>query len=438
MTLDHNEANRVSAAGLEASRVDAHETLACEAAAQRADARDAFHGEVDAEDGTCANLPKPSLEADSRSSLPPNNSGVHFAAKKRPRFSTVRGAVALAVVTFVVAGLLFRIGSGTPSALGIGQIAAICPLGALEVLAGAKEFMLHPIVLLAVVLVAIVVVGKAFCAWMCPVPWLRKFFTPKKKKVAANDGNEDGKGDEVRDAAAAKGDASDDAAAIGAAEASRAAKAVCATECRDAIHCSNTDSEEIAKQANDLVKSLHAKQADRSAAIHACEGCAAGCALAPVGGARDGVQIDTRHAVLAGTLASAAVFGFPVFCLICPVGLTFATLIGVWNLFRFNEPSWALIVFPAILIFEVVFLRKWCSKICPVSALVSLVSNANVTLKPRVDRERCLRERGIDCHACVDACPEQLDPHIGRIPECSKCGKCVEACPAHAISIKLK
>ena len=30
-----------------------------------------------------------------------------------------------------------------------------------------------------------------------------------------------------------------------------------------------------------------------------------------------------------------------------------------------------------------------------------------------------------------------LDPHSGRIPECSKCGKCVEACPAKAISIKL-
>ena len=336
----------------------------------------------------------------------------------------MRGAVALAVVAFVVAGLLFRIGSGTPSALGIGQIAAICPLGALEVLAGAKEFMLHPIVLLVVVLAVIVVVGKAFCAWMCPVPWLRKFFTPKKKAK--------------RDAAAAKGDASDDAAAVGAAEANRAAKAVCATECRDAAHCSDADSEEIAKQANDLVKSLHAKQAGDTVAAHACKSCAAGCALAPVGGARDGVQIDTRHAVLAGTLASAAVFGFPVFCLICPVGLTFATLIGVWNLFRFNEPSWALIVFPAILIFEVVFLRKWCSKICPISALVSLVSNVNVTLKPRVDRGRCLREKGIDCHACVDACPEQLDPHTGRIPECSKCGKCVEACPAHAISIKLK
>ena len=160
-------------------------------------------------------------------------------------------------------------------------------------------------------------------------------------------------------------------------------------------------------------------------------------ALAPVGGKRDGVQLDSRHAVLVGTLASAAVFGFPVFCLICPVGLTFATIIGLWNLVQFNEPSWALVIFPIILIAEVTVLRKWCSKICPISALVSLLSNLNVTLRPRVKADACLRSRGVDCHACVDACPEQLDPHSKRIPECSKCGKCVEACPAKAISIKL-
>lgn len=76
-------------------------------------------------------------------------------------------------------------------------------------------------------------------------------------------------------------------------------------------------------------------------------------------------------------------------------------------------------------------------QICPISALVSLVSNVNVTLKPKVDKTRCLRQKGIDCHACVDVCPEQLDPHTRCIPECSKCGKCVDACPARAISIAL-
>ena len=289
---------------------------------------------------------------------------------KRFNFRRARGAVALALVAFAVAGLLFRIGSGAPSAFGIDQIAAVCPLGALEALFGAKEFMLHPIILLAAMVVLVVVFGKAFCAWGCPVPWLQRFFRPKNKASGGK-------------------------------------------------------------------TSVGGQKSELGGASPACSSCGGACKLAPLGGERDGVQLDARHAVLAGTLASAAVFGFPVFCLVCPVGLTFATLIGLWHLFQFNEPSWALVVFPIVLVLELTVLRKWCSKICPISALTSLIANANRTLRPRVDQSKCLRGEGIDCHSCVDACPEKLDPHSGHIPECSKCGACIEACPAKAIKIKL-
>ena len=320
-------------------------------------------------------------------------------APKKSRFRTARGWVAFACVAFALAGMAFRVGIGTPSAFGIQQISAICPLGALETMAGAKSVMLHPLLLFALVVMLIALVGKAFCAWMCPVPWLQRFFRPKKRSVAKGG---------VGHGVSAKSGAG------------------------HGVPASRNDpgaaSVQVEPSATACIPS----------ACAACTGAAA-CAkaLAPVGGARDGVQLDSRHAVLVGTLASAAVFGFPVFCLICPVGLTFATIIGLWNLVQFNEPSWALIIFPIILIAEVTVLRKWCSKICPISALVSLLSNLNVTLRPRVKADVCLRSRGVDCHACVDACPEQLDPHSGRIPECSKCGKCVEACPAKAISIKL-
>lgn len=324
---------------------------------------------------------------------------------KKSRFRTARGWVALACVAFVLVGMAFHVGIGTPSAFGIQQISAICPLGALETMAGAKGVMLHPLLLFALVVVLIVLVGKAFCAWMCPVPWLQKFFRPKKRAASAKDaaGRE----------ATAQSAAGHDAPA----------------SCGDsAVGSTQAEAAEPEETHSACVPSACAACAGASACAKA---------LAPVGGARDGVRLDSRHAVLVGTLASAAVFGFPVFCLICPVGLTFATIIGLWNLVQFNEPTWALIIFPIILIAEVTVLRKWCSKICPISALVSLLSNLNVTLRPRVKADACLRSRGVDCHACVDACPEQLDPHSRRIPECSKCGKCVDACPAKAISIKL-
>lgn len=291
-------------------------------------------------------------------------------------FPKARALVFAAFVAFVVAGLAFRIGTGTPSAFGIDAIAAVCPLGALETMAGAKDVMLHPLLLLIAVVAIIVLVGKAFCAWLCPVPWLQKLVRPKPSRKSAE--------------LSAGGSSCD---------------ATCGSSCGSSC---------------------------------AAEGACPSCALAPVGGKRDGFRLDTRHATLLGALGTTAVFGFPVFCLVCPVGLTFATLIGLWHLFQFNETSWGLILFPAILAIEVLVLRKWCVNICPISALVSLISNANRTLRPRVDRAACLRERGIDCRACVDACPEQVDPHSARIPECSKCGACIASCPAQAIRLKLR
>lgn len=526
--------------------------------------------------------------------IAPNGRAASKGSPKKSRFRTARGWVALACVAFVLVGMAFHVGIGTPSAFGIQQISAICPLGALETMAGAKGVMLHPLLLFALVVVLIALVGKAFCAWMCPVPWLQKFFRPKKRAASAKSAVErdaaprSGAGggaaagpDAGHDAAAKSGAGHDAPASCGEsvmgfaqtgastsgpvnaakAQTGMVSDASCqktrecvlsaADECaNDALHVTTaasghatnacaadsgscsldfartraifgsktaepgeahptctpfaaataaTDSAAargegagesrlahpaapgsapasgngaaiasstcaFASEARSVSLAARGSGASRSSAAcaldpaaapgsapasevastctpSACSGCAgaSACAkaLAPVGGARDGVRLDSRHAVLVGTLASAAVFGFPVFCLICPVGLTFATIIGLWNLVQFNEPTWALVVFPIILIAEVTVLRKWCSKICPISALVSLLSNLNVTLRPRVKADACLRSRGVDCHACVDACPEQLDPHSRRIPECSKCGKCVEACPAKAISIKL-
>ena len=279
------------------------------------------------------------------------------------KYSKKRGIVAGLVFISVVVGLVAHTATGTPSALGWRDIAAICPVGALEVLAGAKAFLVHPAILLVAVIVAGIFVGKAFCAWVCPAPHIRSFFSPRKKKDSNAKPN--------------------------------------------APSCS------------------------------ACGACPkASEPLAPIGGKRDGKRFDSRHVTLLAAIASSFAFGFPVFCLICPVGLTFAVVIGVWNLFQFNEASWGLIVFPALILLEVVFFKKWCTNFCPIGALFSLLSGKRATLRPVVDKSACLRQSGVDCTACVRACPEEVDPHSGTISECTKCGACVEACPAKAIALK--
>ena len=147
-------------------------------------------------------------------------------------------------------------------------------------------------------------------------------------------------------------------------------------------------------------------------------------------------KLDSRHIVLGGALLSTVIFGFPVFCLICPVGLVFATIIAFWHWIGFNELTFSLILFPSILILEVFVLRKWCLKFCPLGAFFSLMSLPNRFFRPKVDNSKCLRIQGIECNLCVDYCDEKLDPHFSKgMHECTKCGHCKEHCPAKAITI---
>lgn len=149
-------------------------------------------------------------------------------------------------------------------------------------------------------------------------------------------------------------------------------------------------------------------------------------------------RVDGRHVVLAGSLASAAVCGFPVFCLVCPIGLTFASAIALYRLIGFNEPAIEVLVFPALLVLELTVFRKWCHRFCPVGALLSLLSRGNRTFKPHVNASMCARHAGSSCAVCAQACPEHIDPcaDLGdrSLAECTRCGACVNTCPAKALS----
>ena len=168
-------------------------------------------------------------------------------------------------------------------------------------------------------------------------------------------------------------------------------------------------------------------------------GCAA--CVHPCGKASS-VRLDSRHGILAAALASTALFGFPVFCIVCPVGLTFATVLLVMRLFAFGETTWTIIVFAAIIAAEVFLLPKWCHRFCPLGALLSLFSGANRTLRPRVDAKKCLREAGHACTRCTDVCPEGINLHdiaagATTLNDCSKCRACADVCPQGAIAFPL-
>jgi ferredoxin-type protein NapH len=275
----------------------------------------------------------------------------------RIKASKLRALVIAAVAVIIVVDLVSRTGTGTISVFGYKKIAAVCPLGSIESLLASKTFLPLAVISFLVLLAIAILIGRIFCAWICPIPVMRRWFRrpPKSEESPAADEAE--------------------------------------------------------------VRRVHAHGVS---------------ALSPV-------KIDTRHWVLGGALLSTAIFGFPVFCLVCPIGLTFGTLAVLWRLLHFNEPSWSLLVFPAMIVLELTVFRKWCRKVCPLGALISLMSALNIFVRPKVDHTTCLRTaKGVDCQLCKEACYEEIDLHHADqsqpLAECTKCRDCSDVCPVHAIT----
>ena len=278
-----------------------------------------------------------------------------MAKTKKSSIRTWRRIVLATVFFSAAVGLALHAGWGTISSMGYKAIAWVCPLGFLESLVATWTGAPRAIIVFVCIVLLTVVFGRAFCSWICPVPPIISFFHPEKKPAKA--GGEEGE-------AGREGVVAEAAAEVAGAEAATAAALVEAEAAAEAEVVSETYG-------------------------HHCSSCAARSALAPVGGKRDGFRFDSRHWVLIAALLTAAIFGFPVFCLVCPVGLTFATLICVWSLFETHVLTWGVLVFPAIIALEVVVFRKWCHTLCPLGALFSLISQANRTFRPSVNAGRC-------------------------------------------------
>ncbi|MDD5555698.1 MAG: 4Fe-4S binding protein [bacterium] len=89
-------------------------------------------------------------------------------------------------------------------------------------------------------------------------------------------------------------------------------------------------------------------------------------------------------------------------------------------------------VFASLLLANLVVPRLWCRALCPLGALLGLVSRSPL-LRIDVDRSRCTR-----CGACVRACPGGSLSMTGEgarhaPAECVLCLNCLRVCPEDAI-----
>lgn len=171
-------------------------------------------------------------------------------------------------------------------------------------------------------------------------------------------------------------------------------------------------------------------------------GTCVGCASDPANpnAARTRNNLASQGVVLVVLLVVSFIVHFPVFCLICPIGLVFGTLFAASRLLVTWQPGWELLVFPAMLVLEVFVLRRWCSAICPLGFFFGLMAKARSRLTflpdPRVRKDVCLHNEG--CNVCATVCPEDIsaattEPH--DLEDCTLCLDCREHCPTRAISL---
>lgn len=294
--------------------------------------------------------------------------------------SKLRVVIPLCLLVFALVGFVANIAVGTFSAFGWDDAALMCPLGALAAMIATKTIIPRAVVAIVVAAAFILILGRAFCGWLCPVPViskLRQAFAPNRAggKVADESGEEGASSSPITD--------------------------------------------------------------EKVSLSQGYTACASLC------GRKRGSGLEVRHFVLVSALLSTLVFGFPVFCLVCPIGLAFGTLFLFANLFMHGDVSWMTAVVPIVLLVETVVFRKWCHALCPLGALMSLVGKGNRTFKITVDDAACLESsKGVSCGVCGSVCPEGIDPRhpalsAAAMSECTKCRACVETCPGSAISMPL-
>ena len=278
----------------------------------------------------------------------------------------------------------------------------ICPIGGLQTLVTGQVDFLHlmPLLLaLLLFLVPIFVFGNFFCGWICPLGSVIDGFDRGVKSFMRN------------------------------------------VDAKREERLRRSKEKELAKKASLLGAS-------------ACPACPVSRVLNNKFGG------TAASSIVVGSLVGSAILRFPVFCAVCPIGITTRGMfqLKAWT-FITGKMMPILIELWAIPVIAILASlrekRYWCRKICPVGATLNFVGSASPLLKPKVKSECCIMKecpktcedyrldycgacRQTDAKNCERVCPQGINlVEGGSLAKCTKCFECYIECEKGAIDVEV-
>jgi len=184
------------------------------------------------------------------------------------------------------------------------------------------------------------------------------------------------------------------------------------------------------------------------------------CPTCPFGKLLANKNATVANGVLVSALVGSAVFQFPVFCAICPIGISTKGMFHLKALTSVTGRMMPIILelgaIPVIAILASLREKRyWCRKICPVGAVLNLAGSFSPFFKPAVKADRCVMKgcpetcedyhldycgacRQADQKLCERVCPQGIDLlDKGSLANCTKCLECYIQCEHDAMEIKL-
>lgn len=142
------------------------------------------------------------------------------------------------------------------------------------------------------------------------------------------------------------------------------------------------------------------------------------------------IPLATKSWLLLATVVITALTGLPLFEVLSPIGMAArAIAFGGWL---------AIACLVGLLMLEIsVGRRIWCRSLCPLGGFYSLVGQGS-PVRLRFHQSRCTA-----CGLCTQVCPveevllpslQQGVPQI-RSGDCTRCGRCIDNCQTHALTM---